>query len=801
MPRLSSFWPSRPEVSPPVDSPVAVQDDPVARVRRSLDLVRLVGLVAVLLAVAGVATVATNTVHGVNEDLTRLLGEVPHVLVRVLSLVGSFGALALPVALVIREVARGRGRRLVEGVATGLIAICVIGLLDLAISADSSSALHDALTNVGSSGSVRPLDAYLAALFAFVVVVGLGDDPIWRAAFWAVTGVYVFSAFAAAQASPLSLLASPTIGAAVALAVRFAAGVANERPDAQRVAQALRHRGVDVVRLDRMPDEVDHFRSYAAITGGGDRLSVQVFDRDAITSGAMYRIYHRIRIRSAVSAPSALSLERVTQRRTLLAFAAMAAGVRVPRFIAGVPCGPDTIVLVYEDLAGTRLVEPTDAQLTRLWTDVTTLHRAAVTHGGLTAESLQQDGDGEVILPPLSAGAAFAPPLRISLDRAQLLTATAQLAGPERSVRAARMVLTDSELASAVPLLQPITLPRETRAALKKDPDLLGSLREQIEGQTHQEPLEPIRVERFRPRTVVSIVALIVAGYLIVGQLGSVDLATVFSTARWGWVPLVLLASAGTYLAAALSLTGFVTESLSFVRTVLAQLAASFVGFVTPPSVGGLAVNVRYLRKSGLTAPGAATSVGTSQVINAVVHAVLLVAFAAATGSSAHDSLPIPGWAFIAVGAIAAVVLATLAVPAPRRWALERVLPPLQEAAPRLLSLATSPVKLTEALVGTLLLNAFYIAALWFAVHAFGGAVTLAGVAVVYLVGAAVASAAPTPGGLGAVEIALSTGLTAAGMAGSAAISAVLLYRLATFWLPVPAGWVALQVLQRRDAI
>jgi len=129
------------------------------------------------------------------------------------------------------------------------------------------------------------------------------------------------------------------------------------------------------------------------------------------------------------------------------------------------------------------------------------------------------------------------------------------------------------------------------------------------------------------------------------------------------------------------------------------------------------------------------------------------------------------------------------------------VLPPLQEAAPRLLSLASSPIKLTEAVTGTLLLNACYIAALWFSVQAFAGGAGLAGVAVVYLAGAAVASVAPTPGGLGAVEVALSTGLTAAGMSGTAAISAVLLFRLATFWLPVPAGWVALQFLQRRSVV
>ena len=46
--------------------------------------------------------------------------------------------------------------------------------------------------------------------------------------------------------------------------------------------------------------------------------------------------------------------------------------------------------------------------------------------------------------------------------------------------------------------------------------------------------------------------------------------------------PLVLAGSALTYLGSALALTGFVRERLSYGRTVLAQLAASFTGFVIP---------------------------------------------------------------------------------------------------------------------------------------------------------------------------------------------------------------------------
>jgi glycosyltransferase 2 family protein len=86
-------------------------------------------------------------------------------------------------------------------------------------------------------------------------------------------------------------------------------------------------------------------------------------------------------------------------------------------------------------------------------------------------------------------------------------------------------------------------------------------------------------------------------------------------------------------------------------------------------------------------------------------------------------------------------------------------------------------------------------------VRAFGGSAPIASVAVVYLTGSALGSLVPTPGGLGAVEAALSAGLTAAGLPGAAAVSSVLLFRLLTFWLPVPAGWAALKYLERRQAL
>ena len=781
--------------------PVVVVESRPARLHRPLDLIRLTARVGILVVLAGLAVVASATRAGAAADVARLLAHVPDALGSILRLASVFAALAAPLAMIAREIAHGYRRRLIASVLTGLLAIGIVEGLNRLLSAYPSSALYVALTRVPGGGTPPPLDAYLTALFAFAAVLGIGDIPGWRRLLPAVTAVYVISAFLSSRASLGSLVLSPVLGLVIGTAVRYLAGSVNDRPDGRRIAAELARRGFDVVRLEERTPGHENRREFLGTTADGGLITVRVFDRDRIASGAAYNVYRILRLRAELAPSPALTLERVTEHSSLLSMAATAVGVRTPRLLAGAACGPDTVLLVYESVPGVPLREPTDAQLDDLWRSVGRLHAGGITHRGLTPGAILADPDGQVVLPVPVTGAMFAGDLRISLDRAQLLITTAQLAGAERAVSAARRQLTDDELVAVLPVLQPLALPSATRQAVRRDAALLETLRTELEKQTDLRPHEVVNVERFRPRVVLSIVALLVAGYLIVSQLTSVDLVTVFRQAAWQWVPLVLLASALTYVGAALSLTGFVREKLSFPRTVVAQLAASFTGFVTPPAVGGLALNARYLQRASVPPAGIAAGLGLSQAVNAASHVVLLIGFAAATGVSADTSLPVPGWAFVALAAVAGLLLVALAVPAIRRWFAARLLPPLRQALSRLLHLLTTPSKLAQAVLGVLLLDAAYIAALWFSVRAFDDSAGIAAVAVVYLAGSAVGAVAPTPGGLGAVEVALATGLVAVGVPSTAAVSSVLLFRVATFWLPVPLGGIALRVLQRRQAV
>lgn len=310
--------------------------------------------------------------------------------------------------------------------------------------------------------------------------------------------------------------------------------------------------------------------------------------------------------------------------------------------------------------------------------------------------------------------------------------------------------------------------------------------------------LEQIDVERIKPRTLIMIVVGTIAAYVLLSQLAQVDLGELLTTASLEWLAVAFIASLITYVGAAWSLVGFVPERIPLHRTMMAQVAGDFATLVSPPTLGAIAINMRFLTKAGLHPALAGASVGVSQVAAFVMHLLLLLGFGIAAGTQADFTFDPPAWAVIAVIAVAILFLSAFAVPRLRRYVFGRVRPLLREVVPRLITVAQRPMKLIEGIGGILLLNLAYIACLVACVRAFGGDTNIAAIAVVYLAGATIGQAAPTPGGLGAVEAALAAGLTAAGLPGGIAVSSVLLFRLVTFWLPTVPGYLSFNWLTKK---
>jgi len=254
-----------------------------------------------------------------------------------------------------------------------------------------------------------------------------------------------------------------------------------------------------------------------------------------------------------------------------------------------------------------------------------------------------------------------------------------------------------------------------------------------------------------------------------------------------------------TYLASAIGLLGGVRVRVPFWPTVLAQAASSFVNRVSPSNVGGMALNVRFLQKASVEPSAGVAAVGVNALAGALVHGVLLVIFFAWAGQSAGKAFKLPSSStLLAVLAVAAAVIGiVIATRQGRRFAARKLLPPLRSSLASLRRVARSPVRLTLLFGGSALVTLAYVAGLVASVEAFGGGASIAKIGAVYMASAAVAAATPTPGGVGGFEAAAVTGLTGIGISSGAAVSAVVISRLATYWLPVLPGWLSWRLLQR----
>jgi uncharacterized membrane protein YbhN (UPF0104 family) len=808
-----------------------VEDQRARRIRRPIDLLRCLLAVLGIVVSIGIGLLAGATARGVQIDAVGASSKLPHPVLALLGVAATLALLLWPAALAIRQLSRRQPRRLTEAVLTGGATIALVALANQALQHGAAPALYNAIA-IRHAGATGPLDGYLAGLAAYATIIGLTGPSRWRTALWLAVGIYAIATLATASTTVLSLLITLLLGRAIGLGVRYAAGEWSQRPTAEEIAAGLGSAGHPVTVMRRVGQEGSESRRYAATGRGGDRLDVRVFDRDQEAAGALYRLYRWLRLQGQVRRDRPLTLERAVERRALLSYAADEAGVRTPRLLALISVGSDATVLAHEQRAGATLAElasfpdgsgedgpvpagtaqpgpdpagpadsaPTDDQLLRVWEAVLQLHAHRVTHRALTADRILFADDGDVVLLDPGNGDVAATDLQLRLDLAQLLAELALLAGPDRTARLAAKAIGTDELVAVVPLLQPIVLYRSTRAAVRRRRDVLPALRKQLLDATPGEDAAPVRLERVRPRSIVTLIASLVAGYLLLGQLGRVDLLHTLQAADWRWAALALVLSGVTYLGAAWSLSGYVPARLRFGPLLLAELAGSFVTLVTPAAVGGAALNIRYLQRRKIPAAVAAASVGVSQVVAFVLHLLLLVVFAAITGSQAHSLQP-PTWVYFVIAALILIVLTVVAIPAGRRLLRARLAPVLGQVVPRLLAVMQQPRKLAEGIGGALLLTGAYILCLDACIRALGGSVPLASTAVVYLTGAALGSAVPTPGGLGAVEAALSAALTAAGLPGATAVSAVLLFRTITFWLPIPVGWGAFNYLERHGYI
>ena len=772
--------------------------------RRPRDLVTLLATLAVTALVTALGTFAAQTTAGLDADLTTATRVLPSFVLFVLNTIGATSIIFVPVLVGISLLTRNRTRQLVDALLAAGLSVLTLVAISILVVQSNSPRLILALTGGIQTEGVTPLDPLIAGLISFLVIARVFD----RGKLGLIATISVialsFASLVAGQTTIVTQLVNILLGWAIGLAVRYSFGTPINRASVEKLVEALNSGGLIVDQIE-LSLETSEGRIFRASLKTGAQINVWVFDWELQGSGVLGSWWRGLNVKTSGDFRG-MSIRRRVERTALLTYAIAATGVRVPEVELVREIEPDSIFIALENLSGSsfaeinsRKIQITASQIEKFLTDVKTMHDADIAHRSLAAENIYVTQSGDIAITGVHSGTVAATELQQRVDLAEALVTAARSSSVSVTVEIAKKLFTTKELVRNIPAIQSIAMSRKTRQYLKNNKELLKDLRKSLGALAPSADIQPISFQRINWRNILLASVSVIALYVLVPQFSQIDIADLVQTAQWNWAGIALAGSVFTYFASTSLLLAFITTKINWFKTLQAQLAASFATLVTPPTLGSVAVNIRFLNKSGVPGPAAATAVGVSQVVIFFIHIILLVIFGVIAGTQTDFSFRPPRFTLVIVVIVFAIVIIMFSIAAFRNWLINKARPLIDQIGPTLAIIVQQPQRLLSSIASSLVLNFSYIISFYAALIAFGSDISIATAAFVYLAGATIGQAAPTPGGIGAVEAALVAGLTAAGVPSGTALSGVLLYRVVTFWLPVLPGWYAFVNLQRKN--
>ena len=813
--------------------------------RRREDVVDIVISILAILIIWTIGTVASATTRGVTMDVLQFQ-LIRQILILPVNLVEGLIILITPIMVIISLALRKRLHTIIQVIVTSVVAavggwiIAVLtGLLPayltIPLSVDRLIA-----TQGHRSGFVIAINLVLVTLCA--MFTSAGETQSMRAIRWGWIGVWVILILGVLRSSmtlPVAFI-SVFLGRAFGSGSRWIMGYDDQRAKGVTLVEALLGIGITpsrIVRTDldttieplstwavaenargrltqvpadlgdigititRRPDP-DHNRHYQVWSDTGLTYELIVMDPGQELTGTLLEMWNNLRLRG-ISRWVSPSLKAQAERSSFTTLQALRAGVFTQEPIA-IASANDSIIMVLSALPPTTpLTElgerASDEVLDRAWEQLRYAHTRGISHRALTPEAVVVDASSDVWLLDWDSGEVATTELNQSIDIAQMLVLTALAVGPQRALEAGRRCVGDETLIACAPVIQKPVLPASVNQMLRRS-DLLSDLRAALVGDSEAESAPTADLQRFRPRTILTIAVAFIAVFIVVSSLNFNDLVSTVKSANPWWMAASAALACLIWVGSAVPLMALSPEKLRFGDTLIAQVAASIITVVAPAGVGPAALNLRYLRKRRVPTAAAVTTVTLMQISQALITIILLLLVMVSAGSSLSVSLPY-GTILAVVAVVMLAVGVIMAVPKVRRWIWAKIEPTWQQVYPRLLWIIGQPRRLAAVVAGNLLMNIGYVGAFWTAMVAMGGSLNFSTVAITYLTANAAGSFIPSPGGIGTVETALTSGLTVAGVSSSVAIATALLYRLVTFYGRIPFGWLAMKYMEKKDLI
>lgn len=825
--------------------PVYIADRILPVRRRREDLVDVVISLIAILFIWTIGALASATTRGVTMDVLSFQ-LVRQILILPVSITEGLIILTTPILVIVSLALRKRLQAIIQVLVTSLVAavggwiiILLTGLLpsDLTAPLSVDRALATQGSQTGIAIAINLVIVTLCALFT-----SAGEAQSMKAIKWGWTGLWIILILGVLRSSmtlPVAFI-SVFLGRAFGSGSRWIMGYDDQRAKGAKLVEALLNIGITpsrIVRTDldtteeplatwavaensrgrltQMPADLgdmgvtvtrrpshDHHRHYQAWSDTGLAYEIIAMDPGQELTGTLLEMWNNLRLRG-ISRWVSPSLKAQAERSSFTTLQALRAGVFTQEPI-GIASASDSIILVMSALPPTTPLtelgeDASDEVLDRAWEQLHFAHSRGISHRALTPEAVVVDSSSDVWLLDWDSGEVATTELNQSIDIAQMLVLTALAVGPERALEAGRRCVGEETLIACAPVIQKPVLPAEINQRLRRS-DLLGELRAALVGDSEAESAPTADLQRFRPRTIFTIAVAFIAVFIVVGSLNFNDIVTTVKSANLWWMLASAVLGCLIWVGSAVPLVALSPEKLSLRETLVAQVAASIITIVAPAGVGPAALNLRYLRKRRVPTAMAVTTVTLMQISQALITIVLLLLVMVIAGSSLSVSVPYG----TILGVVAVVMVAVgiiVAVPKVRRWIWAKIQPTWQQVYPRLLWIIGQPRRLAAVVGGNLLMNIGYVGAFWTALLAMGGSLNFSTVSITYLTANAAGSFIPSPGGIGTVETALTSGLTVAGISSSVAIATALLYRLVTFYGRIPFGWLAMKYMEKKDLI
>lgn len=599
------------------------------------------------------------------------------------------------------------------------------------------------------------------------------------------------------------------VGLIAAAFVRYLLGTSAGMPSTNRLREGLADLGVRIDRLTYYDDQPLAALVLSGTTGDGRDVFVYGLGRDAWSARRWSRLWRQAWYESD-DAQFGSDRRQQIEHESLAMLLASKRGVAVPEVITvGMTRTGDALLvteLADHSLASTSADEVDDELLDAAWKLLGDLHEAGISHGSLDDIHVWVDASGGLQLMGFSDAVINPTADQVNQDVAAMLVLTTLGAGADRAIAAARRSRGDDALAAMLPVLQTAALNARLRSHVKQRKLKFADLRKQVAAALGVQVPPAEQLTRVTWKSAIMTAFIVLAAYTLIGGLAEVGFDTIaesLADARWNLVLLGLVLAAATNYTDATALVAVSPKPVPVGVTTIEQFAIGFVNIAIPSAAGRVATNARYFQKFGIS-PVTSTTTGAITGFLGFVAQAILVALTILVGAGSIDLSDLQGGGSVlrllsmAVAIFVGALIVVWAVPTWRHWAWGKLQGPLSQIGDALRTLKEPRVALVAlgSAIGT---EVLYAAGFAMCVASVGGSITLGQAIFINVTVSLFAGLMPIPGGVGVSEAGMTAGLTAIGVDPGTAVSAVLIYRLVSYYLPPTWGYVSLRWLTTHD--